>query len=827
MSSPLYTALSALRASLRSVQDYEVARMHSLLSEGRRTLEENPTDCRYAAAWEMWVHVLLREAVPRWAGVLEEAEQKRVLDDVVLSLGQPWRALVACSECCSSAGRVVAHLVLRGFATADALGSALVEANEEEEAERVVEAAIRLPRRLANALGRRCPLSLDSWSGLLCQALFVAWEDAPRTFAMAAAMAVKAGISTQLAAAWKVHRPNLIASLDAPTLEAVCEKVFARAIASDDEVRRFVDESLGPALPLSVAARRLTTGRLATGACQQVRSDRAAALVVRLMHYDHSATVFRDALDNVLALWSDPEFVRSGDDARKRFVTRVALYCCSSVTSSENIDVAAIVKGVSTHLDSTNDSDRIDGMLVGEAFAHLVDQKLHFDDLSEADRDKALQYMSEVTITSLPPQKEPQPSTEEQKSQPPPSPAVDLTPETTQNKQPTMRRRQARPEASVLSGSESDEVQDDESQQDASDDESSMTEFEPYDLQDDGADLAPTPPPRCARDLLKLFDTKLDHDDARDQHVVALSHVERLVREHPADLDDVAAKLAQSLLHADNYFALPEFAPKTENGLAALTAQLPATVTNYLVPHFFTGELSVSKRLCILDALCRAARELAGRPSTIEQPTLPHPLLEHDAPRVRGRRCRFKCDEVANASRWGYRRNPAPKSVPNRFGALAPRYFFFPLLFGYAQHHNIIKTSFSVLLKARVIAALCCFVDCSRATPVARALALHLVAFAWPEAHSKESTLRRNALVAVLTALSSECQFVACAANPQIAAAQDPTDQLDLLASNTTPSAPSYDELLQLVETAVQNDPDPTVREIAATLQETIPRITL
>lgn len=826
MASPLYNSLSALRASLRSVQDYEVARMHSLLDEGRRTLEENQTDCRYAAAWEMWVRVLLSEAVPRWAGVLEEAEQKRLLDDVVLLLGQPWRALLMCSECCSSAGRVVAHLLLRGFATADALGSAFAEADKEEEAERVVDAAIRLPRRLANALGRRCPLSLDSWSRLLSQALFVAWEDTPRTFAMAAAMAVKAGFSTQLAEVWKVHRPNLVASLDAATLEALCEKVFSRAVASGDEVRRFVDESFGPALPLSLAARRFTTGRLATGACQQVRSDRAAALVVRLLHYDQSAKVFRDALDNILALWADPEFVRSGDNARKRFVTRVALYCCSSVTSSENVNVAAIVKGVSTHLDSTINADKIDGMLVGEAFANLVDQKLHFDDLPEADRDDAFQYLGEVTQTPLPAQTGPQLSTEEQGSQPPP-PAVQAVPETTQNKRPTMRRRQACPEVSVLSGSESEEVQDDESQQDASDDESSITEFEPYDLRDDGADLAPTPPPRCARDLLNLFDTKLDHNDARDRHIVALTHVERLVREHPADLDDVAAKLAHSLLHADNYFALPEFAQSTADGLAALSAQLPGTVTSYLVPHFFTAELSVSKRLCILDALCHAARELAGRPSAIDQPTHHNPLLEHDGHRVRGRRCRLKYDEASNASRWGYRRNPAPKSVPNRFGALAPRYFFFPLLFGYAQHHDMIKTSFSVLLKARVVAALCCFVDCSRATPVARALAMHLVAFAWPEANSKEPTLRRAALVAVLTALSSESLFIACTANPPIAAAQDPTDQLDLLASNSTPTAPSYDELLHLIDTAVEDDPDSTVREIATTLQGTIPRITL
>lgn len=821
-SEPLYEKVASTRASLSSVEEHEVSRVRSLLAEGRKAFEQSRNDGRYEAAWEMWTSFLLVKIVPRWSGIIG-GEERRLVDDFVLSSSlrpNPWLPVAICGECLtenaanerdrSATARVAARLLV----SID-LASAFEAACFDDEDDRLISVVARVPVRFANALGKKCPADLsdrDRWFALVSGALLESCGDQPEWFGKTAGRLCSAGASKALALAAVSRRAKIgpaLASLDAPTIEAVATHVFA---SPSQHLREFIDQSFGPAIDEPCPARRFACGRLAVGQlATRSPPERAAALAVRLVRRNRA--LLKETLTNVFALWADKDFVREAEVARKRFVTLVAYYGLKvSEAPLPETDVVHVVKGVSAHIESTTASDRIEGMLVGEAYATLSNQQLSFEDLADADRAAADRFLCDVNDSddggdaeTVGNSEEIQSDEEEGAAESPSLHPRHLRP----------RTARPRPDDVVLSGSESDESPDEE-RYDESDDASSSSSLEAYDLEDDGADLAPVKPPRCCRDLLELLDGKVEDDVARDRHVVAVSAAEELIRAGPADLPDVAQNLARSLLHVDNYFALEGFDENFESGLVALAAQEPVSVVaNYLAPHFYKGDITVSKRLCILDVMSRAARELSGNEAKAIQQNA-KPLLDKNEQRVRGRRglvSQHDDNGTKKTRRWGYRRNPAEKIVVNRFGPYASRCFFFPLIFGYAHHSDLVESSestFSVLLKTRLVATLSCFVECARNTPVSHGLATHLLAFAWPDARSQEPALRRAALIAFLTAISTT---------------QDPTRQLELIASSPIAGAPSYHDILELVESTITKDPDPTVRQIAAAIGGTLPRL--
>lgn len=789
--------VAATRAAVRAVGDHEVARVRGLLKEGRLALSAAPSGPAYASAWESWVEALLVEIVPKWGVALDEADAADLVDAVAIDLAPAaWRTLAVAGECAAASPAACARIAKKAFRDEiEGLGMALREACDDEFAsERAVEAAVRLPTRLANGLGKRCPsrLGRDEWLEAAARGVATRCGDRPAWAARALGRISRAGgaLASALAAS---PSASIVAALDSRSLEAAA--VGALGLA-DARARSFVDEALGPAVRTSRVARRVVAVRLATGATRSL-PDRAAALVVRCCRVD--ADVLREATSNALRLWADADFVRTADERRKRFVSLVALYAILAEKPDED-HVPLVVGGVSARLESTASSDRREGMLVGEAFAKAVDQKLHFDDLSDEDRSHARRYLPDVAGSSRAEESDADALRPEREEEAPRAAA------TLPAAAPSCRPRQPRPDDLVLSGSESEP--DGTEDADATDAESD-DDLEPYDLADDGDDLAPIKAPRCARDLVELLDGRLEDTEARDRHVAALASCVDLVRSRPADLADVARKLAESLLHADNYFALENFADRATASLGSLAAQEPhAVVKAYLAPHFFGGDLTLTKRLAILDVMCLAARELAGRLEEDDGVAQRAPLLVDDsAARTSGKRSLVPADGK-KTTRWGYRRNKPPVASVNRFGEVATTCFFFPLLLGYSQHPDYIKSSFAAFLKTKVVSTLCCFVDCARSTPVAHGLASHLLAFAWPDADSPEPALRRSALLAALTALST---------------AHDSTHQLDLLAAN--PDAPSYEALLNRVQAALQDDPDPGVRQVAAALGSTLPKL--
>ena len=502
------------------------------------------------------------------------------------------------------------------------------------------------------------------------------------------------------------------------------------------------------------------------------------------------------------------------------------------MTTSAALDGAGIleyvVRGVSTHLDSSRPEDRAQGMLVGEAFARISDHKLGFDDLDDDARAWGAAFVADGTLADGPVHPALRSTPVPQPSPPPPMGGGMLPPEVTK---PTRSRGTPRPRRGpddlVLSGSESDETEDDEDAWVDGDDVddgfgSDDSSLEAFDIADDGADLAPIAKPVYLRDLLKLLNEKESDEFCRDKHQVALDCAEDLLRSRPADLPDTARDLAHALLNLENRFDLPDFAPRCARATAALAALRPTEVVGeYMCLQFFDRNLTVSKKFEILTAMVDAAFELAGRGSlaggSLEVPPNLARLESTAAAPARSRRlgdssaAPMDDAQIVKTRRWGYRRNPREKALPNNFGKIAASTFFFPLLRGCAEHWAKIEkhSSQPKVIKGRVTHALACFLECANTSTSALTLSSHLLAFAWPDVLDEDPALRRVSLAASLTALAHIDH-----ANQGV---------LALLSGAVVPGLPSADDVAAVARTLATKDPDPTARRLALALQGVVP----
>ena len=350
-------------------------------------------------------------------------------------------------------------------------------------------------------------------------------------------------------------------------------------------------------------------------------------------------------LGEISTVWCEPIFVNHSHHSHQRLLTVFILESLSLIaqsksrcpgnmneTSDIHTVVTPLVRGVSVRLESPIKCVRKDGMRVAEAFAPLIGQEVHFEELDDERVTQSEDKKKSGDSRSGKGTESPKPSVLSQQLNQPASRKL------TSSKK--SRNITFDPDEEYISDDTSDasEVEgldnvDPSEEQPISqwheeatsntnvflqaevsdDDDSDLNEddFIPYDLSDDEEDLKPVKRPIYLRECLELLRTSDDDTDAYSKHEEAIKEIATIVCSRPHDLADLAVPLAKELLHMENKFDIPGFPERIFDGLTALTSSEPLSVSEYLIGTLFDS-ISTGTRLNILDTLIYAAEELSG-----------------------------------------------------------------------------------------------------------------------------------------------------------------------------------------------------------------------
>mmetsp|Transcript_6063 Transcript_6063/g.8961 ORF Transcript_6063/g.8961 Transcript_6063/m.8961 type:complete len:842 (-) Transcript_6063:2340-4865(-) len=806
----------SLCSRLEGLEEHEISRVQPLIQEALNVLNSQDAKVR---VYEIWSEFAVMSLLPRWWDSLIPDARKVLESSIVETVPREkeWMILVALSRVRSVEGcRAVAKWTKcrAGKWLASAVGL-----DDELEVSMVIDAWSRLPRILSNNISN---FDSEVWRRHGIESCLQRCRDLKCEifFNCIATKCKLLGWTRDLVYVWWTLGAHSDADADlfksirgTIVLEAVAEALLLYACSNIEHIN-LLDIVFSHNKEHPVVRNFLCT-KVAVGRPANVcKEPLVAALCFRLCKL---CDCLADAAMAAAAVWREVDFVQTATQERRNFVTLLLYYALRAINPLPDRLQVMVLPGISNEMESNSQDDRFNAMLVAEAFATALKQELHFDDLPEKHRQYAHSFLvlagieekAHFTICNA---KEPKSDLEKSFSE-------------KEKKLPIARRdgakvirrtpraRRGPDDAVELSGSESeDETVEKQADKEEYYDSSSSDseELEPYDLNDDGIDLEPVQNPKYLRDLIALLQTKTDADNVFDNHEAALKTAEDLIRSRPADLRDQALPLIQALANLDNKFEIEHFHQRKSKAMIALAVAEPAIVVGrFLASECVMGDLAVSERDSMLRLMAAAAYELAGRTEERSN-TEEESLLLDDGQRVRGKSTLVPGYKVSGKTRrWGFRRNKPQQSRPNKFGQIAARHFFFPLLYGYVseQGDRIREDStFKHYLAARILQTLSVFADAAQNTPSAPLLATHLIAFAWSNVSAPDAAVRRSALAACLTALS---------------VVPEGAQLLEIHAG--TLNLPPPDDLHAFALVATEADSDPQVRSLADTLARLCP----
>lgn len=452
--------------------------------------------------------------------------------------------------------------------------------------------------------------------------------------------------------------------------------------------------------------------------------------------------------------WHEAVFVSLTDESQQLYVTEFIMASIPFLEKSkidadvrQNI-ILRLVQGVTNRLESSNALVRRQGMRVAELLAPLLGQKLRF---SELDQNREGNVIEEQVVDHK-------------------------------------KRSEMISEDNRLSNVEASSQIQEELKDDGDDDDSVWSEGDlvPYDLEDDEDDLAAVKRPRYLRDCLALLRTPADDKNAFESVESALKHIASLVKTNPPDLPDLARHIAKELLHAEDKFNMRDFALLRWDALCALLVHAPIAVSRLFTEALFES-VSLGVRLDILglfeqaaDDLCGAAalredrharRELSLGPESQTKISGKRQLLQDKSEECTVTRTGasksvglvYSKQNIAaledKTRRWGKgRHRPQQKTATNRFGQLAPMWFF-PLISGWIRtkdDSSIWGGANGAKFFASFLIALSKILESAGNHPCAIFLASDLFELAWPFRNADSREIR----MAVLVTIATCCPFL-------------------------------------------------------------------
>ena len=449
-------------------------------------------------------------------------------------------------------------------------------------------------------------------------------------------------------------------------------------------------------------------------------------------------TIILKHLIEVVNRWNETLFINETDSFQQRHVSSFILDAMDYMekgadnTYQETV-IQSLVVGITNRLDVSEISIRQDGMMIAEKLAPILGQELQFDELDSI-RDEGF-HLEKDGISTLDIQDKPmKPKSQRKKAK---KSSVDIDPDEYLSDE-SCAINEGESISDSISNSSSDVTS-------CNDSEWGDENIIPLALSDNEEDLRPVPKPIYLQECLTLLQGTMDDHDAKYMQDVALTEIESIVRDLPPDLNELAALLTKELIFVENKYNLPSFSKHRWEGLCALAACAPTSVIPCLQNEVF-ADVSLEVRLEALEIMKYASWELCGQ---IELNKWRHDkdrLIDHSQSLV-------KLTEN-NTRRWR-RGVQAIKSVENKFGEVAPL-FFYPLLQGFVEsklNQRLWGGENGGRLLSSLLVTLSTFVDCSGMHPGTSILSSDLFEITWSFHKAQNPEVRRAVLFSIATCI--------------------------------------------------------------------------
>jgi hypothetical protein len=492
--------------------------------------------------------------------------------------------------------------------------------------------------------------------------------------------------------------------------------------------------------------------------------------------------------------WSSRSWVQRIDAVRQGRITNflisaLPLLPWTKSQSSSSPVFITLIQGVSSRLESSLLSIRIDGMKIAKLLAEILGGDVHFEELEDYNEDQ--HWKKEDTMPS--------------RTESIPNEYVsDQLQRREKSSRILCRRPNIDPNAEYVS---SDSEQESCNYTDDNDSIHWEDELIPLTgLDDTEEDLRPTPIPIYLRECLELLQTPESHALAYSRHETALQYLPIVLQNNPLDLIDVTVPLVQQLFRMEDKFGIEGFHEMVRSNTVALTVQDAVAVGDYVLDYIF-DDVSLHTRMLGLYTLETSAQILSGAkaiPSmaqTIQEP-------ESEREKVAGNRRLVSNPRSINTAstsktrRWGRLQHPNHRvTVSNKFSSIAPRWFY-TMIRNFTNRKDDIKLwggANGARLLAQMLVTLATFLESCTGTATSY-LTRDLLYFSWSFRTSEDATLRSAVLVALASSVANRMQE---------------NDDPSILFPTMDMNIPEF-----LAET-IQSDPDDTCRQLANEISKT------
>ncbi|CAD5124316.1 unnamed protein product [Dimorphilus gyrociliatus] len=372
---------------------------------------------------------------------------------------------------------------------------------------------------------------------------------------------------------WKTILPTFVSKADDGIWNRINYKLLSTLQFSQQEsfivslLKNVRNERLFSSFLVNSALENTSLKNLLTVKLLLHRSDLSlTSLNVLISHFTTSParlTLFKDAVNNLLRIWSDASALRHSTIHQRFYITRALVICAINCPQQEYFDSKALLQGVEIHLAIEDNDLRTMGMCCGEILTSKL--KVSTDKLE-------FEYSDNEYTLELKNLEEKLAKNEEDIAEIIKNLKVEEEVET---------------EANI--NSEDLDSDDDLPAYDQSNDLPKRSNKVPHYLRD------------CLDGLIQTQDVELTN--------TCLEYAVKLIQKNKSTVDEMGDEMAKVLLH---------ISPTTEEGeihvfqaLVALIVVSPAKVTKYMTSQVYEYNYTIEKRLLMLHALSAAAKSLA------------------------------------------------------------------------------------------------------------------------------------------------------------------------------------------------------------------------
>ncbi|RWS30397.1 hypothetical protein B4U80_07476 [Leptotrombidium deliense] len=245
-------------------------------------------------------------------------------------------------------------------------------------------------------------------------------------------------------------------------------------------------------------------------------------------------------------------------------------------------------------------------------------------------------------------------------------------------------------------------------------------------------------------------------DEKPDWAIICLQSAADVIKANTDIVGEVAVEFTTTLLYLNDNYSIDNFDELRLSAMVALCVASPRSVSEYLTSQFYDRNLSISRRVDILEVLgvsCQQIKDASKNEEKMKCLALSSSetsIAEEDWKVVINARLKQKTRIIASKSR-------EPEASINKFASVAG-YFFYPLM----KNYNEINITFNLeedhYLLGKLLYTLGIVLHCASQTWPSRQMGKSLLQFLWAFRYHEQVFVRQSAIFCfsvVITAVPS------------------------------------------------------------------------